>query len=341
MLEATSLPLIVYGPGQRDKDNEVLVAAAEEAAGERIALGNCEDKNYRTIVAAAMANDHVIVAKSPIDVNLAKQLNVLIGDMGLARDRILMDPTTGALGYGLEYSYSVMERVRLAALTGDATLQQPLVSRWATRLGAPRKRAPTRTCRPSGATGSSGRSCGSPTQPSRFWKPAPTSWCCATPTPSLLVSAHDDHRATAHRLRVKRRRHMALSGIAIYKMLPQTNCKECGHPTCLAFAMKLAARQAELAACPYVSDEAKAQLDNASAPPIRLISLGSGERKFEVGNETVVFRHEKTFVPPARALSAPARDALAGRRLRGQAGSRSPATRSSGWARPSGPTASP
>ena len=83
MLEATSLPLIVYGPGQREKDNEVLVAAAEEAAGERIALGNCEDKNYRTIVAAALANDHVVIAKSPIDVNLAKQLNVLIGDMGM------------------------------------------------------------------------------------------------------------------------------------------------------------------------------------------------------------------------------------------------------------------
>ena len=127
VLEATSLPLIVYGPGQKDKDNEVLVAAAEEAKGERIALGNCEEKNYRTIVAAAMANDHIIIAKSPIDVNLAKQLNVLIGDMGMQRDRMIMDSTTGALGYGIEYSYSVMERVRLAALTGDSALQQPLV----------------------------------------------------------------------------------------------------------------------------------------------------------------------------------------------------------------------
>jgi acetyl-CoA decarbonylase/synthase complex subunit gamma len=89
---------------------------------------------------------------------------------------------------------------------------------------------------------------------------------------------------------------MALSGIAIYKLLPQTNCKECGFPTCLAFAMKLAARQAELSACPYVTDETKAQLDSASAPPIRLVTVGTGERKVEVGNETVVFRHEKTFV---------------------------------------------
>jgi acetyl-CoA decarbonylase/synthase complex subunit delta len=127
VLEATTLPLIIYGPGQTDKDNEVLVAAAEEAAGERIALGNCEEKNYRTIVAAALANDHVVIAKTPIDVNLAKQLNVLIGDMGLNRKNIIMDSTTGALGYGLEYTYSVMERVRLAALTGDGALQQPII----------------------------------------------------------------------------------------------------------------------------------------------------------------------------------------------------------------------
>jgi acetyl-CoA decarbonylase/synthase, CODH/ACS complex subunit delta len=127
VLEATSLPLIVYGPGQREKDNEVLVAAAEEAAGERVALGNCEDKNYRTVVAAALANGHLVIAKTPIDVNLAKQLNVLITDMGMERDRILIDPTTGALGYGLEYSYTVMERIRLAALSGDGALQQPFI----------------------------------------------------------------------------------------------------------------------------------------------------------------------------------------------------------------------
>jgi acetyl-CoA decarbonylase/synthase complex subunit delta len=127
VLEATSLPLIIHGPGQPDKDNEVLVAAAEEAAGERVALGNCEEKNYRTVVAAALANDQLVIAKSPMDVNLAKQLNVLITDMNLDRDRILIDPTTGALGYGIEYSYSVMERVRLAALSGDAAVQQPMV----------------------------------------------------------------------------------------------------------------------------------------------------------------------------------------------------------------------
>jgi acetyl-CoA decarbonylase/synthase, CODH/ACS complex subunit gamma len=88
---------------------------------------------------------------------------------------------------------------------------------------------------------------------------------------------------------------MAMSGLEIYKLLPKTNCKECGFPTCLAFAMKLAAKQVELDACPYVSADAKEALSSASAPPIRLVKLGTGEREFQVGNETVMFRHEKTF----------------------------------------------
>jgi len=88
---------------------------------------------------------------------------------------------------------------------------------------------------------------------------------------------------------------MALSGIQIYKLLPQTNCKECGFPTCLAFAMKLAAKQVELGSCPYVSDESKKQLAESAAPPIRLISLKANGTEVKVGNEVVLFRHEKTF----------------------------------------------
>lgn len=88
---------------------------------------------------------------------------------------------------------------------------------------------------------------------------------------------------------------MALSGLQIYKLLPKTNCKDCGYPTCLAFAMKLAAKQASLDDCPHVSDEAKEALSAAAAPPIRLVKIGTGEQQFEVGNETVMFRHEKTF----------------------------------------------
>jgi acetyl-CoA decarbonylase/synthase complex subunit gamma len=88
---------------------------------------------------------------------------------------------------------------------------------------------------------------------------------------------------------------MPLTGLEIYKLLPQTNCKECSFPTCLAFAMKLAAKQAELKACPYVTEESKAKLEAASAPPIRLVRLGDDNARIEVGNETVLFRHEKTF----------------------------------------------
>ncbi|NVM57359.1 MAG: acetyl-CoA decarbonylase/synthase complex subunit gamma [Desulfobacterales bacterium] len=96
---------------------------------------------------------------------------------------------------------------------------------------------------------------------------------------------------------------MALTGIQIYKLLPKTNCGECGVPTCLAFAMNLAAGKAELEACPYVSEEAKAQLADASAPPIRPVEIGTGERRLKIGGETVLFRHEKTFLnPPGLAV---------------------------------------
>jgi acetyl-CoA decarbonylase/synthase, CODH/ACS complex subunit gamma len=88
---------------------------------------------------------------------------------------------------------------------------------------------------------------------------------------------------------------MALSGIQIYKLLPKTNCKDCGFPTCLAFAMKLAAKQIELAACPHISEEASSQLAEASEPPVRLVTLKSGDHEVKVGNEVVLFRHEKTF----------------------------------------------
>jgi len=127
VLAATGLPLIVFGPGQAELDNTLMVAVAEATKGERLLLGICEDKNYRTIVATAMANGHLVNARTPMDVNLAKQLNILISDMGLPMDRIVMDPTTGALGYGIEYGFSVMERLRLAALQGDAMMQLPML----------------------------------------------------------------------------------------------------------------------------------------------------------------------------------------------------------------------
>ncbi len=102
---------------------------------------------------------------------------------------------------------------------------------------------------------------------------------------------------------------MALSGVEIFKLLPKTNCKKCGHPTCLAFAMKLAQRQVSLDLCPDVSEEARQKLGEASAPPIRPVSIGSGDRTIKMGEETVLFRHEKRFINPC-AFAVEIKDTL-------------------------------
>ena len=127
VLSAVDVPVIVLGPGVAEKDVEVLRAASDTARGQRVAIGNCEEKNYRTIAASCIADGHVAIGHSPLDINLAKQLNILLHDVGLPLDSILMDPDVGALGYGLEYSYSVMERLKLAALGGDKMAAMPMI----------------------------------------------------------------------------------------------------------------------------------------------------------------------------------------------------------------------
>ena len=126
---AIDVPLIVFGTSSMEKDAEVLPAVAEACADKSIVIGPVQDKNYKKIGAAALAYNHTIIANSPIDVNLAKQLNILLGQLGVPDSRILVDPTTGGLGYGMEYCYSVMERDRMAALTQeDDKLQLPIVN---------------------------------------------------------------------------------------------------------------------------------------------------------------------------------------------------------------------
>ena len=126
---AIDVPLIVFGTSSMEKDAEVLPAVAEACADKSIVIGPVQDKNYKKIGAAALAYNHTIIANSPIDVNLAKQLNILLGQLGVPDSRILVDPTTGGLGYGMEYCYSVMERDRMAALTQeDEKLQLPIVN---------------------------------------------------------------------------------------------------------------------------------------------------------------------------------------------------------------------
>ncbi len=126
VLAATDLPVMVVGPDVPEKDNIVLVAASEAGKGQRLALGNCVEKNHRTIAATCIADGHVAIAKTPIDINLAKQLNILLSDMSVPLENIIIDPTTGALGYGMEYTYSVMERLRIAALMGDGMTALPI-----------------------------------------------------------------------------------------------------------------------------------------------------------------------------------------------------------------------
>ncbi|NVM23646.1 MAG: acetyl-CoA decarbonylase/synthase complex subunit delta, partial [Desulfobacterales bacterium] len=125
---AVEVPLIVWGSGNLDKDTEVLRMIAEACAGENLILGPVEEGSYKILGAAAIAYKHTIAASTPIDINLAKQLNILLGNLGVPDERILVDPTVASLGYGLEYCYSVMERDRMAALTQeDERLQFPIV----------------------------------------------------------------------------------------------------------------------------------------------------------------------------------------------------------------------
>jgi acetyl-CoA decarbonylase/synthase, CODH/ACS complex subunit delta len=125
---AVDVPVIVWGSGNTDKDAEVLRKIAETCDGMNLIIGPVVEGNYKQVGAGAIAYKHTAVASSPIDINLAKQLNILLGNLGVPDGQILVDPTTGALGYGLEYTYSVMERDRMAALTQqDERLQFPIL----------------------------------------------------------------------------------------------------------------------------------------------------------------------------------------------------------------------
>lgn len=127
VLSAVSVPLMIYGCGNEEKDAKVMEACSEATKGERCLLGLAEEERYKSISVATMANDHAVVAFSNLDINLAKQLNILLTDFGVKPENIVMDPLQAGLGYGLEYSYSVIERIRLAALMGDQMLQMPII----------------------------------------------------------------------------------------------------------------------------------------------------------------------------------------------------------------------
>jgi len=127
VLESVGVPLIITGHSHFAKNNEVMKKVCEVTAGENCLMNYVETDNYKTIAAACIAYDHTLVAQTPIDVNLAKQLNILLTDMNFPRQKIVMDPLTGTLGYGIEYTYSIMERIRNDGLAGDQMLAFPML----------------------------------------------------------------------------------------------------------------------------------------------------------------------------------------------------------------------
>lgn len=127
VLAAVGCPVAVIGPGIHEIDNKVLPAVAEACAGENLLIGNADNDNYNTLTAACMVHKHTLIATSPLDINMCKQLNILITEMGLPADKIIIDPSIGGLGYGIEYSYSIGERSRIGALGGDKMLAMPVI----------------------------------------------------------------------------------------------------------------------------------------------------------------------------------------------------------------------
>jgi acetyl-CoA decarbonylase/synthase complex subunit delta len=135
VLKAINVPLIVWGCANAPKDEEVFKKISEACQGENLTIGPVEEKNHKGVGASAMGYGHTIISSSPIDVNLAKQINILLENLGMPMDRMMIDPTTGGLGYGLEYTYSVMERLQMAAMAqGDDKLQLPIINNLANEI---------------------------------------------------------------------------------------------------------------------------------------------------------------------------------------------------------------
>jgi acetyl-CoA decarbonylase/synthase complex subunit delta len=182
VLRAVPCPAIVGGCGEEEMDASLFPAVAE-AAPRPVFLSYADEKNYRLVAGAALAYGHGVVSWSPIDINMAKQANLLLGDIGVPPHRILIDPLTGGLGYGLEYTYSIVERIRLAGLSGDAALARPILC----HLGDSWKARE--------AVDSAEESWGDVVARGRRWEEA-TGWACLAAGADLLVCRHPDNVRT-------------------------------------------------------------------------------------------------------------------------------------------------
>ncbi len=185
VLDAVRCPVIVGGCGDEEVDSRLFPAVAE-AAGRPVFLSPADEKNYRLVGGAALAYGHGVVAWSPIDINMAKQVNLLLSDIGVPPERILIDPLTGGLGYGLEYTYSIVERIRLAGLSGDGMLARPVLCHlgdaWKAREAVDASEAAW------GDAGTRGRR----------WEEA-TGWACLAAGADLLVFRHPGNAALFRR----------------------------------------------------------------------------------------------------------------------------------------------
>jgi len=179
VLQAVSCPAIVEGCGEEETD-ALLFPAIAEAATRPVFLSYADEKNYRLVAGAALAYGHGVVAWSPIDINMAKQANLLLADIGIPPHRILIDPLTGGLGYGLEYTYSIIERIRLAGLSGDAPLALPILCRLEDAWKAREAQDAAET------------SWGDVIARGRRWEEA-TAWACLAAGADLLVCRHPDN----------------------------------------------------------------------------------------------------------------------------------------------------
>jgi acetyl-CoA decarbonylase/synthase complex subunit delta len=127
VLKAVGVPLILWSCGNDEKDNQVMPKVSGAAKGENCLIGTISEDNYKSLTAIALADNHYLISEAPIDINIAKQVNILASDMGFPLERIVTFQSTGALGYGIEYAYSIQERQRMAALTGDKMMAMPAI----------------------------------------------------------------------------------------------------------------------------------------------------------------------------------------------------------------------
>ena len=127
VLKAVGVPVVLWGCGNDEKDNQVMPKVSEAAKGENCLIGTVTEGNYKALTAIALADGHKLITAAPLDINIAKQVNILVSDMGFPLERIITFQSTGALGYGIEYAYSIQERQRLAALGGDKMMAMPVI----------------------------------------------------------------------------------------------------------------------------------------------------------------------------------------------------------------------